>query len=214
MSASYQERALAARFVSREHLGLARLLLNKISAADDAFIAVIDAVVKRMEARLGKPPRYRDLTELERNWRAQMPTEGGIRAQIDRPKRGIRITETRLSTFKLKSPGWENSGGGEPGISVITMWLEFAPTGFRHGLTNHAYASLHALGRRFSRGFDCSEVAVIADLAALADAAIDEKPGRLFSVPRPDGRWAGHVTQFRDGLQVPLVRTWLDPRDA
>lgn len=71
-----------------------------------------------------------------------------------------------------------------------------------------ASLSLHALARRYQRGFDTSDAMILSELKALAmcHADVVQTPGD-FAIGGSGGNWVGEVG-LRDGMPVMAVRSF------
>jgi hypothetical protein len=62
-----------------------------------------------------------------------------------------------------------------------------------------AALSLHAMTRRYRRGFRNDDAAVMADLAVIAQAKLPDEPTPSFFIAAPSGgTWRGAVNRFKD----------------
>ena len=105
----------------------------------------------------------------------------------------------------------------ERGLIVNVVLFEVAPFHYQFDIFTLAHVSAHALARRFQRGLDTGEAAIMRDLKALGQAhhALADRPdGTDFVVPLVDGgNWRGSVELVCDpriGYDRALtVRTYL-----
>jgi hypothetical protein len=180
-----------------EFVGLARAFRRRISCKPPADL------LRRVRPRPGfQPmPRYDYLRRLAAEWRARPdPGRLALLAEFDGDR--LHVAELRAAPAKMRIDGFEELAI-TIGFHVVTM----LPPQFREERAIIADVGQHALGRRFQRTADHSDIAVRADLAALARAwrgAAGE-----FRIPAPSGgEWIGAVTTVRGG-PVLAVRTFV-----
>lgn len=201
---------VSGRSVPHEFVGLARQLWRRIEVEDVACIKVLDRIEDILVERLRRKPTLRPehVIDIERRWRA-MPCEFRFFApSYEHPKKLLRIREMRLSAHTAHASGWE-AGEREQGLSVCLVTCEVTKGG-AYTFSNQPLATvaLHAVARRFQRGRDRSEAAVLADLFMLAAG--------LLNVERPDpgvvaidgGEWRGLMakTEIQNGDGEVLAR--------
>jgi len=145
---------------------------------------------------------------LSARWRA-LPEWGriGIVARDDRT--AVQVIETRIAPFVVTMPDWSEP---EPSLAivlyVVTMRL---PATFTEATRLVAGIGLHALGRRFERGSDRSDGAVLRDLTVFGRAwPAAASAGGDFEIPAlgGGGRWRGAVMGL-DGRPTLAVRTFV-----
>jgi hypothetical protein len=99
--------------------------------------------------------------------RLSVPDAG--RMSINTEVRGThaQIEELRILNSTFRRRDWVDDGW-EPGLSLVALTLTIEPRKVRLAERVLACVSLHALGRRYERGQDSSDAAVMSDLHALA----------------------------------------------
>jgi hypothetical protein len=195
--------------VSAEYAGKARLLRARIGAEDDAVGRSVMAIMAPLARRRQKSRTFRsaDLVDAERQFRA-LPSAGRLSLKIDRTKTGLRIEELRCAAGKIRFAEW-SSGAADPDIGIMRIALEatsWGPAFVAGDLI--ASLSLHALARRFQRGFRTDDESILSELRsmALCHADIVETPGQ-FAIAGDGGTWVGEIG-LRDGMRVMAIRSF------
>jgi hypothetical protein len=147
-------------------------------------------------------PRFDYLRDLAAKWRAQHdPGRLALLSQFDDGR--LHIAELRISPAKMRF----EAGFEEPALSIGLHLVTMQPPRFREARAIIADVGLHALARRYQRAADHADVAVLADLEALARAW--RGVAGEFRVPTPSGgEWIGAATTVRGG-PVLAVRTFV-----
>jgi hypothetical protein len=140
-----------------------------------------------------------------------LPSAGRLALTIERDKTGLRIEELRVAAGKIRFVAWED-GGSEVDVGIVRIELQavsWKPAFVVGDLI--ASLSLHALGRRYQRGFDTSDAAILAEMRtiALCQPDIVEANG-AFSIPGNGGSWVGEVGQ-RDAMPMLAIRSFVPP---
>jgi len=204
--------------VPAEFVGKARTFRSRIEAADTIAIRVIQTTSRMLTDRMQRHPvpRPEILAAVSRAWRVVMPPTGRISQELTLDRKALCIVETRLCPQRYHVSAWE-ADAWEPGVAVVRLSLRIAPyTRLSLSIQNLCCASLHALGRRFERGCQRTDDAIIADLAALAaahEALVEQPEGSSFDLPVADGRWLGSVLDVRTATgpqRMPVARTFVE----
>lgn len=160
--------------VPAEYTGLARLLRNRVEAADRAVQPVLMAIARPLRARLTRHPLLRadQIVDAEREWRRRMPGEFRIGdVVVQRSRDSFSISEVRLVAHKIRLPSWEED---EPGVALYRCgWRLVAGRLMPSAVWVTTCIGLHAMGRRFERSECRTDDAVVADLALLAGPDVD-----------------------------------------
>jgi hypothetical protein len=117
------------------------------------------------------------------------------------------IDELRVSAIDTRFSDWAPDDF-EPDLAIIHARLRVAPHCFELEVPIVASISMHALARRYQRGFDTSRAAILADVAALAVAP----EGNEWQVATSGGRWVGVAAMLKHGARTamtPVARTFL-----
>jgi hypothetical protein len=211
--------ALASSRVPSEYVGRARQLRDAIGVEDKPAGEMMAAMLERLKARIArgnKIPRVDTLVGIAREWQRNIPVRGrlAIEVNLDKRKKSLRIREMRLTTGEYQPPAWDVA---ERGLIIELVTLEAQPFRCVLGIHNLAHLGLHAIARRFQRGLDDSEAAILRDMRLLGEAQhglADRPEGADFVVGVPGGHWRGHVSHVYDrriGRDVALaVRTFVD----
>jgi len=183
------------------------VLRDRIAAVNASADAEAEALLQpfRPVAGFTPMPRHDHLRRLARRWRA-LPAFGRLRlvAKFDFGK--LQIVELRVAPAGIVAAGWSEE---EPAFAVMLRTVAIAPPEFVETTRLLAAVGLHGLARRFERGADRTDDAVLRDLLPLAcgcPAAI--RAGGDFAIPVPGtGAWIGAIAA--DGATA-LARTFVD----
>jgi hypothetical protein len=189
-----------------EFIGLARTLRNKVVKA--RAVGAGDRLIKPFQPRpeFTPFPSHRLLYRLARDW-DRLPTVGRLSSIASLREGRLQLAELRVIPARIRFEGWDDD---ELALSLRSIAAICAPPAFTASRTLIADVGLHALARRFERGADRSEEAVLHDLAPLAreHRGIAEHGGE-FAIPATSGgRWIGSVTIVK-GARVLAVRTFI-----
>ena len=185
-----------------EFVGKARAFRSRIADADAVAIQIIQQTTQQLIERQRRHPvpRTDTLASIARAWRVQVPAFGRASQEITLERKSLSIVEVRTCPQHYRAATWKDDAL-EPGLIVVRVSLAIAPHE-KLSLAMHTLAaiSLHGLGRRYQRGADTSDAAIIADIRALA--AAHERLVKLpedtrFDVALPGGRWLGTVLDVR-----------------
>jgi hypothetical protein len=195
---------------------MARRLRDAVAAEDRVVGELTGELTDRIRARKKPIPRRETLTGVADEWRRRMPPRGQLAIEIDlnARRKSLRIREMRATTSVYRPEEWDVA---EKGMIVGLTLLEVWPLHSKFDLYTLAHVGLHAIGRRFQRGVDTSEAAIMHDLHALALAhhrLADQPSGSEFRVSLDHGGvWRGSVELVHDprvGYDKSLtVRTYL-----
>lgn len=190
-------------------------LIASVITADRGLITTVKRlampVIKRARRKPQAPIRQTDITDLARNWRNQLDgsTRLGLVIDFDPDKRGILITDCRVTVLEFNLSDWPENHL-EEGLSLILIRFHVAPHDFSLTAERLAFISHHALGRRFQRGIGQGDTDVIADLANLVvdhDQLITHQP---FVCRTKSGVWAGEPNVLYGRPETVLaVRTFM-----
>ena len=183
--------------VPPEFVGLARAFRARVGAEDDEVGQTIQRLVKPLTARRKRSATFRPetLIDVERQYR-MLPSTGRLTLKVERDRKGLLIEEYRCAAGEFRFRAW-NSDATDPDIGVVRITLvarHWQPVGFAGNII--CSVSLHALARRFQRGFVTTDEAISSELRqiALRYNEIVESMGD-FSVAGDGGRWVGGVVR-------------------
>ena len=199
--------------VPAEFVGKARAFRARIGAEDAVVGQTIQRIVAPLEARRRRKATFRaeQLIDAERAFR-RVPAAGRLTLNIERDKHGLRIEEFRAAAGDFRFCSWAD-GATDPDVGVVKVVLQATSWGAVGATSNIvASVSLHALARRFQRGFNISDEAILGELRGLAlrHAEIIEALGE-FSIACDGGSWVGEVAKAEiAGVSVAMlaVRTF------
>lgn len=188
---------------SAEFTGMARALRDRMAAASIKSSPLMVAIYRDAAATLQRRKRQHaafwpdHLLEFERRW-LTIPHDERLHLDVKRSKTGLVITEARVSSMVLTNTAWAN-GQKELDIVIAVLRLTLGAKEVRAETYPLAVVSLHAVSRRYRRGFSNEHAAIMGDLAALAQVEIPDAPTPDFVVTAPSGgEWRGSVMRFAD----------------
>jgi hypothetical protein len=193
----------------RQFIGLARALRAEITAEDAAATVTIERLVRPLYTRAQRHPvpRPDELAGVARAWRELIPAGARLALSVAVKRKSIALDELRVSAIDFRFLNW-STADFEPGLAIIHVRLRIAPkTGFEFESPIIACASIHALARRYQRGFDTSRAAVLGDVGALANLPA----GDNWELAVRDGRWVGVTATLTHGARTaatPVARTF------
>jgi hypothetical protein len=202
--------------VPHEYLGMARAwrgaALERADRGTDAMQRI--AVSLRGQRRLGQVPSPGAYAKIVATWRKQVSAASRLGLSATAAPRRLSIMEARVTPGKFRFDGWDEDDV-ETAIIVMRIALTVSIEEFRFETIIAASVPLHALARRFQRGWDNSDTAIRADLHALAEPCEGTlAAGGEFAVPiAHGGKWVGVVTEIKDRgdtVRVLVVRTFRD----
>ena len=195
--------------VPAEFMRQARYFRDGLMSVSLECSARMNAIVAPLLARWRRSPipRPETLLDAARAWRA-LPDFGRLDLTVTTGKRQLHIHELRVSASDFRAADWTVD---EPGLSVLGVVLEVAPHRCVFDILSLATVSLHALARRYQRGFAITDAAIMHDLHMLAKAHAGLAGGAAteFEVAVPSGgRWVGNlldVTNTKGGNSIDCV---------
>jgi hypothetical protein len=153
------------------------------------------------------------LARLPDDWR-RLPALGCLDLRFTTRARVLDIIETRAIPYRVHTEGWHDD---ELAIALLRRHVRVRgdrrPPAVDQASRIFAVIGMHALARRYARGFDCADASVLRDLGALAERAswrtgIRGRAAEL-DVPVADGCWRGSAAKL-DGLPVLSIRTYVE----
>jgi hypothetical protein len=198
-----------AQRVGHEFVGRARQLRDRVARATPEFERMADRALRPLVPRPGWPAPKRGgwLNHLTARYRAiRSVSRLDLYGRFE-PDGALTMMELTAVASHIARPDWR---GDEPAISVEARAIGSHP--FRVGRSLLADVGLHALARRYQRGWAADDNAVLLDLAPLGSSwASTAKAGGEFRIAAPagQGEWIGEVTAVKDRmLPVLMVRTF------
>jgi hypothetical protein len=204
-------RAADVSVVPREFIGRARDLLKRLGEADARIEPAVRAVMMPLLRRLDRRPVLRRdmLIDAERRWRNLVPAFGRLAMEVDGENlRSPCFIELRVVRGVSRRATWPDEGQ-EPGVLVGWHAVEFDERAMASWFVSLASVSLHALARRYQRGWDTSDTAIFAELAVLAHDFRQAVALPRFAVAVPGGAWVGEPMNAGESM-VLAVRTFYD----
>ena len=204
--------------VGFEYIGLARDLRRRVevTAAETKIraAALVSACIGDFNRR-NRGPRLERILAISQVWQ-QLPAFGLLDQTIHRDKKSLRIIEHRLVVNKLVTLPNVDHHVDEPGLVVMQNRLDLLPRSAEFQPTAIATISLHALARRFQRGYGDDEQTVLGDIGGLVPVAADliaAGPAPVRVPALSGGKWSGEVAMLRapddpDCLAL-IIRTFL-----
>jgi hypothetical protein len=149
------------------------------------------------------------LIDAERRWRNVVPAFGRLAMEVDGESlRSPCFIELRVVCGVSHCATWPDEGQ-EPGVLVGWHAVEFDEQAIASRFVSLASVSLHALARRYQRGWDKSDTAIFADLAVLAHDFREAVTLPRFAVAVSKGAWVGEPMNAGEST-VLAVRTYYD----
>jgi hypothetical protein len=191
-----------------EWFGRSRVLRDSLIRPAGEAANHIEEMIRPLRPRPGftPMPRYTRLRDIVRRWSA-LPGHGRLGC-ITRFEDGkLRLAEIRVCPATMKLAHWD--GDPELAVCIVMRAIRCAPPVFSEEKILVADIGFHALARRFERGVNRSDAAVLADLAPIAHAyrQIVALPGE-FSVRVEGGSWKGMVSLVA-GKPCATIRTFV-----
>jgi hypothetical protein len=208
-----------------EFVGLARQLWRKVEAEDRVCAEGLDRVEAILLRRLTRKPSLRPehVVEIERIWRAMPHRFRFGPTEYQPPRKRLHIRELRLISHISRAKSWAPESPSEPGLGVFLITCEVSKRGgYTFGSVPFATISLHALARRFQRGRDRSEAAVLRDINDLVKAMSTHGPWADCRFTVGSGEWRGvratTAQHDQNGEAIPerpslAIRTFIDADD-
>jgi hypothetical protein len=185
------------------------VLREKITSAHALAEEAAEKLIAPFRSRPGftPMPQHKMLDRLLRRYRAQRSL-ARLRLISKFEDGKLQLIELRAEPSRVTLPGWD---GAELAVTVTLRTLAIKPPAFSQTTLPMACVGLHALARRFQRGADRSERAVLRDLEALGRGWRAAVAGTVeFAVPAPGGgRWIG-AQHLLGEVPVLAVRTFVE----
>jgi hypothetical protein len=188
--------------VDREWVGRARALWRRLEreytsvrAAQDQLIAAVERLGHRRRG-FRRLPIAETLRSVASRWRA-LPAETRLGPlKLSQTGKKLSLAEVRVVPSRMRMESWSESEL-VLGLSLIQIDYGAQIIVSRKPLGD---ASLHAVARRYQRGTDRSDKAVLRDLLELACAFPEQVlTGADFRVAASGGYWRGELMQLGDG---------------
>jgi hypothetical protein len=195
--------------VPPEFISKARALRDLIQRETEAFEVSAERTLRPLIPRPAwpeptRPDWYKGLIARYRAIKSICRLD--LFSRIEREGRLV-LTEMTIVASRIARPDWD---GDEPALSVEMRAIATRPYRVERQLL--ADVGLHALGRRFQRGWAADDGSVLLDLAPLIYSWTPAtKAGGEFRIaaPKGDGEWLGTVTTVESRpLPVLMVRTF------
>jgi hypothetical protein len=172
-----------------EFIGQARVLLGRIGRAHDLWVEAAEQLTAPLSPRGDFRPQFtrQSLALLAARWRA-LPEWGRLRIVAKTDGARLQVLETRLIPFRCAKVDWDEF---EPSVAVALSAVGMAlPAGFTVETRPIAVVGLHALARRYERGSDRSDSAVLRDLSVFGRAWPEAALEPEFEIPAlRGGQW-------------------------
>jgi hypothetical protein len=193
-----------------EFIGKARMLRDRIARAYDAWSAAADQLTAPLRPSGGFTPVFtrQSIAVTAARWR-NLPQWGRLRPVASTNDRDrLSLGELRLIPFRTVMEAWD---ADELSVAIAAVSVGMArPSIFGLDLRLLAIVGLHALARRFERGADRRDLAVLRDLLPIIPAApgILRAGGECEIAAADGGRWIGSRMGC-DGRPVIGLRTFV-----
>jgi hypothetical protein len=194
-----------------EFVEKAKALRALIKRSTPAFEKAVEGTLRTLRPRPAwpEPGRGEWYKNFVARYRAiRSPCRLDFVARVE-PDGALVMNELRVTATTIKREDWGD--GDEGALSVQMVAVSTHPFRIQQSLI--ADIGLHALARRYQRGWTADDGSVLIDLAPLGIGwAKTVKAGGTFRVAAPlgQGEWIGVVSEVRDrDLPVLLVRTYV-----
>jgi hypothetical protein len=189
-----------------EYVGRARALWRRIDAEGKLVRPRQDELVARLESLASRPGFRRPMRRPTlRGFRAAwkgLPGFGRFALKIDLTSDDrLSLTEFRAVAGKMKMSAWGDNADSELAVGVLMIEVTFDPKrDLSIRRTPLGDVCLHGLARRFERGLDRSDEAILRDVFSLAQhfgRGLAADGGRDFEIPAAGGgAWIGELTLY------------------
>jgi hypothetical protein len=202
--------APAASHVPAEFVGLARQLWQRVAAEARIVNPAQRRLIETLEGLKPRPGfRQRPLRPTLRavldGWRA-LPSTARLAFKLRQEGDDFELVEIRATPAKMRMADWVES---ELALGIRLTEVRFQRRVLDIKRRPLGDACLHALARRYQRGADRSDAAILSDLMALAEAFPAAAPaGGDFRVPVGHGFWKGELVQYGGGPHL-AARTFV-----
>jgi hypothetical protein len=197
--------------VPREFVGLARQLWQRVDAEAQivnpeqrSLIGQLEQLAPRKGFRQRKVlPTLRSVTA---RWR-HLPHFARLAFKVTGSAERFTLIEVRATPARMTMIGWETD--------ELAIGIRLTEISFKHRVLDIKRrplgdACLHALARRYQRGEDRSDAAVMAELWELAQAFPERAAaGGDFRVPAGGGYWVGERVRYHGGPHL-AARTFVE----
>jgi hypothetical protein len=198
----------------REFLGLARAFRSAIAAEHRHAVTAAERIAIPLagRVRLRQAPSPGAFAKVAATWRDQIGSAGRLDLKITATTKRLSIEETRAGPSEFRFLTWPE-GDTETALVIAKTTLLASFERFRFDQVPVATLPLHALARRYQRGWDNSDAAICGDLRALAAPHPETlAAGEDFNVDVADGAWIGNVTEIQyrgEPLLILAVRSFV-----
>jgi hypothetical protein len=236
MSVTIQSAATAGRSyptksgpVPAQFKGLARQFSNRQVDPSQPFVKASNVLARKIEHRLDKLGNIRleGMQDYERARREISPFPELHNYDFDRKKGVMLIADYYLSSSWMRRSAWSgdeddtadlNATNSEHTIDFNLSLVKLTRTSAEMKHRPLAAFGSHSLGRRYQRGFDCTDAAIMRDLWCVVnfweDFCLAQRPypaDYQFSISSPGGTWSGEAMNNKrdpDGPSYLSVRTF------
>ncbi len=192
--------------VPLEWIGRARALRNSIGESTVEAKAQIERLISPLRPKPGivKMPRHVILQQIRDHW-LKLPKTGQLDTVATFDKGKLKVGELRATPTRLRYAGW-TEGDYEHSISLTHTLVFIHPPQFVYDRRDAVAFGLHAIARRYERGADKSDAAVLNDMVPLSLLTYEQRAE--FEIPVNGGSWVGEAAKI-NGKLVLIVRTYV-----
>lgn len=190
-----------------EFIGRARQLRNRIAESHAEATAATEQLILPLRPRPDFAPLYsRSVLGIgAARWRA-LPAFGRLFLLSELNNGKLTLAEVRARASRMSLPGWDVK---EPALSISLRAIDIAPASFSERAAMLAVIGLHALARRYQRGYEHTDDAVLRDLAPIGREFVTAvSTFGEFRIAAGGGFWIGAVANS-NGSPVLCVRTFI-----
>jgi hypothetical protein len=185
--------------VPHEFVGRARVLLRRLEAAEPEYVATMATIMLPLRDRHRRHAKLAagDTMAAEKAWREKLPAFGRIAIETKSSRVNLHVRELRAFARTENFQGW--TGSVEPAVALLLIGIELRRHRLQATKSTVATVGIHALARRFQRGFDTTDETIFAEFRAIAGVSPGiTDAGTDFRIPVSDGVWAGGVATVTD----------------
>jgi hypothetical protein len=193
-----------------EFVGLARRLRDSLSRPATTANLAIERLLRPLRPRPRFTPmvKFVQLRDIAKKWR-ELPGHGRLGFLSDFRDGRLRLAEIRCVPARMRFGHWDGDET-ELAVALIIRTVRSSPPAFSEERILIADIGFHALARRYERGVNRSDSAVLQGLLPIAHQyrAITALPGE-FAVAVEGGSWRGLVSLVA-GQPTATIRTYVD----
>lgn len=174
--------------VPAEFRGRARTFLTRLEAVEPSYVAALGTITLPLRDKHRRRAKLAagDTTAAERAWLEQLPPFGRIATETRSSRVNLYVRELRLFARTENFDTW--SGTVEPTIAILLIGVDQRRKRLEASKATLALIGLHAMARRYQRGFDTTDETIFAEFRTIAKVANEiTDAGTDFRIPVSNG---------------------------